>query len=264
VVGQIIRQINRLEWFDLLTGQGDRHRNNYMIDVTSDGTVTLKCIDNDESFPGFRTGLQKYTLDGIDALLFDKKLDEIIERYPAKYRAEVRARIEAEKAVTKLPNGGLFVDATKFKSPELFYALRKTVSIQTAVLPDFIDADVYDRLMRLKAGAERNNYIANLSSRLPPKAVDSAIARLDEAIAHAEKLNERKMVIQPQEFAEQHVQNRLFAKTFQQGPNPFQATEDGRFRLTPSDEVTKLAANSTRPIFIRDLFSVIAKPGWFK
>ena len=266
VVGQIIRQTNRLEWFDLLTGQGDRHHGNYMIDVTHGGTVTFKCIDNDESFPAYRTGLQKYTLDKYDAHFFDTKLDEIIARYPEKYHAEVRARIEAEaeKAVTTLPNGGIVVDASKFKSPELFYALRKTVGIQTSVLPDFIDADLYERLMRLKAGDERDKYIANLSSRLPQKAVDSAIARLDEAIAHAEKLNELKMVIQPRDFAQQDVQNRLFAKTFQQGPNPFQATEDGRFRLTPSDDVTKLAANSTRPVFIRDLFSAIAKPGWFK
>ena len=263
VVGQIIRQTNRLEWFDLLTGQGDRHRGNYMVDVTPGGTVTFKCIDNDESFPAYRTGLQKYTLTKSDANFFNKKVDEFIERYPAEYRAEVRARIEAEKAITRLPNDGIVVDASKFKSPELFYALHKTIGIQTSVLPDFIDADLYDRLMRLKAGDDRDKYIANLSSRLPKEAVNSAIARLDEAIDHAEKLNELKMVIQPQDFARRDVQNRLFAKTLQQGPNPFQATEDGRFRLTLSDEVTKLAAHSTRPVFIRDLFSAIEKPGWF-
>ena len=264
VVGQIIRQTNRLEWFDLLTGQGDRHRSNYMIDVTIGGSVTFKCIDNDESFPAYRTGLQKYTLDKYDARTFDSRLKEIIGKYPEPYRDEVRARIEAENAVTRLPNGGIVVDASKFKSPEHFYALRKTVGIQTAVLPDFIDADLYKRLMRLKAGDERDKYIDKLSSRLPKTAVDSAIARLDEAIEHAEMLNERKMVIQPQDFAQQDVQNRLFAKTFEKGPNPFQTTDDGLFRLTLSDEVTKLAAHSTRPVFIRDLFSVIAKPGWFK
>ena len=47
VLGRIVRQTNRLEWFDMLTGQGDRHSRNYMIQVKSDLTVTVKCIDND-------------------------------------------------------------------------------------------------------------------------------------------------------------------------------------------------------------------------
>ena len=30
VVGRLMRQANRLMWFDILTGQGDRHSDNYM------------------------------------------------------------------------------------------------------------------------------------------------------------------------------------------------------------------------------------------
>ena len=45
VVGGLMRSANRLEWFDLLTGQGDRHGKNYMVDVSEDGTVSRMRID---------------------------------------------------------------------------------------------------------------------------------------------------------------------------------------------------------------------------
>ena len=263
VVGKIIRQTNRLEWFDLLTGQGDRHSSNYLVDVRTDGSVTLKGIDNDESFPIYRTGLLEFTLNKDDAQYFDKKLDEILDKYPAKYRDEVRKRIEDENAVTRLEGGKIIVDASKFKSPELHYALRKTVGIQTAVLPDFIDADLYRTLMALKSGEDRDKYKANLSRRLPKNAVDSAMARLDGAIRHAETLMGRNRVFEAKEFEQHDVQRSLFVNALQSGPNPFMATEDGKFRLAPNDEITKLAVKGTRSIFIRDLFPFVGKPGWF-
>jgi len=43
VVGGLMRQSNRLEWFDLITGQGDRHGGNYFVEVDpKDFIVTLK------------------------------------------------------------------------------------------------------------------------------------------------------------------------------------------------------------------------------
>ncbi len=47
VVGGLMRKANRLEWFDLITGQGDRHGKNYLVEVGKDGSVSLKGIDND-------------------------------------------------------------------------------------------------------------------------------------------------------------------------------------------------------------------------
>jgi hypothetical protein len=43
------QQLNELEWIDMLTGQVDRHDENYMIDIT-DGSVKITGIDNDLCF----------------------------------------------------------------------------------------------------------------------------------------------------------------------------------------------------------------------
>ena len=54
--GEIARKLNRLQWLDCLTGQVDRHMNNLMIGVGTDGNVSVKGIDNDECFPDMCLG----------------------------------------------------------------------------------------------------------------------------------------------------------------------------------------------------------------
>ena len=46
---------------DILTGQGDRHNDNYLVDIDKDTLeVTIKGIDNDASYGVLRTGLKKF------------------------------------------------------------------------------------------------------------------------------------------------------------------------------------------------------------
>ena len=61
VVGGMMRKLNRLQWFDIITGQGDRHADNYMINVNKGvpPSVDIKAIDNDASYGVFRQGLQR-------------------------------------------------------------------------------------------------------------------------------------------------------------------------------------------------------------
>ena len=48
---------------DALTGQGDRHADNYMIDIDkTDLSVTVKTIDNDANYGVFRKGLYKFSI----------------------------------------------------------------------------------------------------------------------------------------------------------------------------------------------------------
>ena len=49
MLASLQKQLNGLEWTDMLTGQGDRHSRNYMIDCTSD-SVKITGIDNDFCF----------------------------------------------------------------------------------------------------------------------------------------------------------------------------------------------------------------------
>lgn len=45
-----IREMTKLQLLDHLTGQGDRHNNNYFVDVRPDGSVKVTGIDNDQCF----------------------------------------------------------------------------------------------------------------------------------------------------------------------------------------------------------------------
>lgn len=49
LVASLHEQLNQLEWTDMLTGQGDRHHGNYMIDAKP-GSVKITGIDNDFCF----------------------------------------------------------------------------------------------------------------------------------------------------------------------------------------------------------------------
>ena len=63
VVGRMMRQANRLMWFDILTGQGDRHYQNYLLEIDKETlSVSLKGIDNDASYGVLRSGFKKLTL----------------------------------------------------------------------------------------------------------------------------------------------------------------------------------------------------------
>jgi hypothetical protein len=59
LVASLHSQLNELEWTDMLTGQGDRHDGNYMID-TKGGGVKISGIDNDFCFGKNQTSYDKY------------------------------------------------------------------------------------------------------------------------------------------------------------------------------------------------------------
>ena len=261
VVGEIIRQTNRLEWLDLITAQGDRHNKNYMIDVRPDGTVTVKGIDNDECFPVYQTGLRLFNLKAVYANEFDKACEDIIKAYPKQYRDEIRERLETDPGVKRKPDGGIVLDATKFKAKELHYALRKAVGLHNAVLPNFIDEDTYAHFQALKSGPAREAYLADLRSRLPEEAVVSAMTRLDQAIAHAESLKEKNMVISKDDFAKRDVQKRILHSELK-GGGPLKPTKDEKFCLK-SDEIVRKVNHQTRSLFVRDLLTHVCKNGWF-
>ena len=263
VVGELLRKTNRLEWLDLVTGQGDRHGKNYMVDVGEDLTVTVKGIDNDQCFPAYRTGLRTYRLEGPYARIFLSKLEEVVNAHPAKYHDEIRARLANDPGIRRLPNGGVSIDATRFQSAELHWVLKQAVGLKGAALPDFIDEELYAQFQTLKDGAGRERWIADLRTRLPEAAVVSAIARLDEAIAHAESLKKADRVVAKADFARRDVQGKLMAPQLAAPANPIKPTADKRFQLQEG-EVLQQAVRQTRSLFRRDLFSAIARKGWFQ
>ena len=270
VIGGLLRGINRLEWLDLITGQGDRHGRNYMIDVRSDLTVSVKGIDNDMCFAAYRMGLRTYVLKGKDAQNFRDHCKYIIHKYPIGLQDQVRRRLFTDPGFSEDKNGVITLDATKFKAGELYYATQRAVGMHGMSLPNFIDEDLYRELTALRTGERREAYLADLAKRLPPEAVDSARRRLDQAIDHAIKLAAEYKVVKNDDFEKRVVQKRLLEPEINAG-NPVKPVGDFQLpmeRLTRDKEQNKrlivLRANiNVKSFFMRDFYGKVTKPDWF-
>ena len=136
-----------------------------------------------------------------------------------------------------------------------------------ATLPDFIDAELYEQLMSMKAGEKRDAYFADLSGRLSKKAVESARSRLDEAIAHAEKLFNERRVVAKDDFEKKDVQQSLLSREVN-ADNPVKPVGSFQLQRKEGVEVKKcvvsVARLQTSSIFMRDMYGRVNKKGWFK
>ena len=206
VMGRLKNKLNRLEWFDAITGQGDRHSKNYFIHISKDLQVTVKAIDNDMSFSSNRIGVSTFRLvDGDIPHLYNQISNAQKNIYP-----------NMQPPVTLLPDPGvtvtkdaIIVDTTKIRSPELFFCLSKAIGFQPVALPEAIDQELYNHLMDLQAGEKREAFITELKSRLTQEAVDATVKRLDEAIDHAISLHERGRVFKAEDFENPEIQKQI-------------------------------------------------------
>lgn len=68
--------------------------------------------------------------------------------------------------------------------------------VKSIVMPEKIDEEAYQSLMKLKEGGEnRQKYLDSIKGRLSAEAYKSAVSRLDDVIAHAEELAEKGRVV---------------------------------------------------------------------
>ena len=130
-------------------------------------------------------------------------------------------------------------------------------------MPSVIDRDFYEHLQALKGGEARAKYIANLETRLSTEAVKAAIGRLDEAIAHADKLAAGGKVVATAEWEHHEVQRGIVSPGL-----AYQA----KFELVNGSSMEsggkRIAEQSAwelsmADVFTRDLAMNIAKSGWF-
>ena len=260
VVGRLLRELNRLEWLDLVTGQGDRHNANYLVEVKSDLTVTVKGIDNDACFPAYRTGLRTFVLTSSQREQFEEACREISLLYPDNVSGSVVGRIKGDESITR-EKGKMVIDAGKIKAGEMYAALKGTIGVQTVALPGFIDADLYKELTALKSGSKRKRFQAELTSRLPADCVAAAMSRLDEAIALAESLRAAGKVIARQDFEKHDVQKQIVAGRIVD-PKTLVKDVPGEVPPPPSSSVFG-STNLVQSLFFRDIFPHLGNPDWF-
>ena len=197
IQGQVAKKLNKLQWLDLITGQGDRHWNNYFVHIDkTTHDVSVKAIDNDASFSANRTGLQKFRLGGVKAESFLDMLEVICKRLHDKDAAdEYEKRVSNDPAITRNGNGEITVDLSKAQSPEVKMALNKVMGLQSIAMPEEIDQEFYNKLMEMDGNPDqRKAYLDSIAPRLSPEALDATAKRLDEAIAHAKKLKAENKV----------------------------------------------------------------------
>ena len=199
IQGQIAQKLNKLMWLDLITGQGDRHWNNYFVCVENNPAnnsydVTVKAIDNDASFSSRQVGLQKYALDKKLADRFDEELKNACKMIHGEKGGEheYNNRVAKDVGITKnAEDGSMTIDLAKAKSPEVKMALIQALGMQSTALPEEIDKDFYDKLMEMDANPDKKKeYLESLKPRISAAALKATETRLNEAIEHAKKLSE--------------------------------------------------------------------------
>ena len=258
VVGQLMRQQNRLQWFDLITGQGDRHGGNYFIHVGKDLKVTLKAIDNDMSYADYRIGHSKFLLKGEHA----EKFSSLVKTAQTQlYPAELGPTNLLPDPGVEITENGIIVDTSKVKSPELIYCANMSVGHHDSAMPNVIDQDLYDKLVALKGGEARQAYLDDLRSRLSDESLAAATARLDEAIAHAEKLKAEGKVLSPEEFESRENQKKILNN---HSTMKLPKRHNMASLASPeAKEATKQFRKHNCDMFSRDLLAFVNRPGWF-
>lgn len=259
VIGNIMRKANRLQWFDLLTGQGDRHHKNYMLHVAPGGNVTLKGIDNDACFGEYQVGPGCYKLEGLYVDYFDNVFDDVLQVF-GKTPEDVQ-RLKNDPGILRRPDGSIFINTSMIKSKELLYCIEMSTGTHSPLSLNCIDKELFLKLMSMENGPAREAYIADLKSRLTDEQVAVAVHRLDEAIRLAKTLNQMGRVIPEESWSDHDVQRVLAGKE----PTPLEIPNGLPDEEKPLANKVKKHLNTLQcvSIFRRDLIPTLAKPGWF-
>ncbi len=252
ITGELMRQTTRLEWLDILSGQGDRHRENFFVHVGKDGNVSVKGIDNDTGFSTTRTGLTTYSMKGPEA--FNKfkscvlelcidlygsidtrsvtKLSDVLLSDPSiKVTRKERPERKADDLFDTREDDedddvqSFDIDTSKIENPLLTQILFRTLGIQTVHVPTCIDQETYDKLMAMDGDTKaRADYLEGLKKDLGPgDAYENAVSRLDDAIRHAKKLHQDGKVYTKDQWKEEAVQDQ-----FDSAPTTFSSPLSGQ------------------------------------
>ena len=197
IQGKIAQKLNKLMWLDLITGQGDRHWDNYFINIDkTTHEVTLKAIDNDASFSAIRIGLQKYVITADRTETFKDKLWDVCQTiHKNGAGSEYNRCLKKDPGFTENDDNTITVDLSKVKSPELAMAILKTIGLKSIAIPEEIDHDFYKTLMDMdRDKAKKEAYLRSIAPRISPAALKATEMRLNDAIEHAKKLAQQGKV----------------------------------------------------------------------
>lgn len=210
VKGEIMRQLNSLQWLDIITGQLDRHYENYFIHVDRQThKVTVSGIDNDACYSKYRTGVGTFALDADRSDQFATNLVDVLRSAGVRNPADEAKRLLREDPSITRQGKNITVNALKVTSKAILSALAETTGAKSVAVPDKIDRDLYNRLMELKNNpAARKAYLDAIRPRMSEENVAAAEARLDDAIIHAERLARENKVVKGEAWGDETTPRR--------------------------------------------------------
>ena len=192
IKAQTARKLNRLSWLDAITGQGDRHWNNYFVNIGKRNRVpTVKAIDNDASFGAIRTGVQRYVIPADMTKRFLKELKSVCAKfYGDGWKAEYERVTKKGPGFRPDPETHtITVDLSETDSPELGFAIGTIIGAKVTAPPEEIDREFYETLMEMdRDAAKKKAYLDSIAPKISPESLKAAAMRLDDAIALAKRL----------------------------------------------------------------------------
>ena len=207
VKANLRRELNRMQWLDLVTGQADRHDANYLVHVDpKTHAVTVKGIDNDAGYSQYRTGAMKFSFDKERSEDFVAQLTGLAKEIDSRNYKSVLEDLLKDPGITTDGKGRYAVDASKIENKAIASALSRVTGLQPLAMPDKIDRETYDALMALKAGPKRDEYLDSIRPRLSEASFNAAVSRLDDVIDRAEKLGGEGRVIEKEGWLDEPVE----------------------------------------------------------
>lgn len=216
--GNLQRELNKLEWADLLSGQLDRHGANYFINLNpKTGEVKVTGIDNDMAFPhgSILSGVAKMSKD-------------VVAKFAPRLLTSMADSIE--------------VKLNELSGSEIV-SLRHLTGLNHINRPEYIDINVYEKLVAVDVEAYRTQLLDCLHD---PKAVETAVKRLTSAQELAQELYIAGKVMDNTAWSDPKMLDEArssYKNTLARHPADLKKTGEERMRLL------------TKGFFVRDLVS---------
>ncbi len=218
--GDAMRQLNQLQWADILSGQMDRHNGNYMVNFDfQKKSVSVTAIDNDICCGHRMVGMRTISLD----------INEFEDLFSD----------QDSSGKTTIPGVTFGTDADNKKvvycnMDQMTPAMRCKVVRHTGAyamcLPSAIDATLRDKLLAINEEEYRKDLMAILQDE---KAVEAAVARLKDAQQYVRDMPADRIINNwdDQEKQEQLLAHQLVRANEQIDVND-PTTNDLKWRMT--------------------------------
>ena len=235
--GELLQKVTDLSWLDLLCGQGDRHSGNYLVQVDgATGSASVTAIDNDMSFPRYRTGLTRFSLDSGSVRAFEDQFKGQLRNGPL-------------PGVKRKEDGTLEVDVA-LAPYDVVAWLRSHKGLNSfGQLPAVMSESMYKRLMDLDD--EQIAVIkADLLGQMPEPNAQATADRLKELRAAAKSYEASGKVVADGDWMNRDVRDRIRDNT---AKNDWLASEGNE----SSDVIHERVDSASSDYCRRDLFDML-------